>query len=861
MLKSENFFSVSYISIYYPMSTRAHHDFVLITQGLHSSDRKCDQVSISDVEEYLTSHRTCHERTMPTEKTGPERKNNRVYVDLDGDAGSSMGAGEFKEMQDKITNELLSCFKEDSISLMTASKFQCPTNAARTEHMNKLSYRVTFTKLHGTKAAIETYVVESVFLRLKTVLTNVYPTLQVAIDHECDVNYFPHLKIDTGVYNPKGRKMRMAWQNKDGNGFVEDRPNMIIGENVSVIDTLITYIPPDSVPLPEPGTVTLPSKKRKAQSNQSGENSTTDVPSQKPKQVKRPGTEGQLLREVLAALGDHRWNNYRFFIQIGFICFNEGIPLSVWEELSKKSPKNKPGDCATHWKSFKKGPLTQATLWKWLKEDNLEAFNMLRKERRDFRRLVGNSSHAEVAQYFYGLKPDAYLYNPDIGWYQLTLPSNVWKHYESTPHGLLSDIWATLKQELGEYERTYSGMITANEEQEKRIKEAHKFGVDIGTRAFCEGVIAFLPTLYRDDNLLQKMNESRHLFAFSDKVVDLRTKEIRPIRPSDYISLHAGYPFPTESPGVKAAREELDALLASLWEVDSEDLKLYVLRTIAACLEGNRSYEELYLWTGTGGNGKGLLTHLIKRAFGHYYHPIPITILTKAQDKKDQPCPQLADARGKRFVQTQEPEADDKLQAGLIKELTGGDEICPRSLYKKPITFKPQFGLFVQMNETPNVTRLDGGVVRRFRVVPFPMQFVDTPKPNSNERQIDTTLKKRICDSDEMRDAFILLLIDTFWTINGSLKPPRQVLLATSDYFDSNNTVKEWLESHYTPAENEVLSSSQLYKTFLTDTSTQERSITPAKFKSLMKLCGVESKRSSQGVCYLGMKRKEIPLP
>jgi P4 family phage/plasmid primase-like protien len=266
----------------------------------------------------------------------------------------------------------------------------------------------------------------------------------------------------------------------------------------------------------------------------------------------------------------------------------------------------------------------------------------------------------------------------------------------------------------------------------------------------------------------------------------------------------------------------------------------------------------VYLWTGTGGNGKGLLTLLIKFAFGNYYHPIPITILTKAQDKKDQPCPQLADSRGKRFVQTQEPEADDKLQAGLIKELTGGDEICPRSLYKKPITFKPQFGLFIQMNETPDVTRLDGGVLRRFRVVPFPMQFVDDPKPNTNERQIDTTWKKRICDSEDMRDAFILLLIDTFWTINGSLKPPKQVLLATSDYFDSNNAVKEWLELHYISAADGALPSNELFKAFLSDTGTDARAIGAGKFKSLMKVCGVGNKRAAQGMCFLGIKRKAV---
>ena len=76
-----------------------------------------------------------------------------------------------------------------------------------------------------------------------------------------------------------------------------------------------------------------------------------------------------------------------------------------------------------------------------------------------------------------------------------------------------------------------------------------------------------------------------------------------------------------------------------------------------------------------------------------------------------------------RFVVLQEPDQKEKLQAGLLKELTGGDTIYARALHKEPIEFQPQFTMFMTTNKLPSLSATDGGAWRRILVTEFKSRF------------------------------------------------------------------------------------------------------------------------------------------
>jgi P4 family phage/plasmid primase-like protien len=825
---------------------------ISITRGLKSSDKNYVDIPLSQVQSYLEKNINCYERTLPTEKN--ESVLNRAYIDLDGYAGA-MDESDFDELCDNIKAKLTFGI-EYPIAMMEASQYGYEKDGLE----NKLSFRINFLKKHGSKDAIKLFVLDEMLPLITSLLSD---DIKVVLDKDCE-DMCQYLSVDTGVYNPKGRKMRMWNSNKDG----ECRPNKLVSDDNTIEDTLITYIPADSELLPEPVVeepVTTPMK-----SETSSTTTETTNPVQEDVLV-----DNTLLVSVLGGLASKRCELYADWVNVGMILFNEGLTCDIWDNWSKQSKKYTKGACSEKWASFTKGKLTQATLWKWLKEDNTALFRELCPRRTDFWTLIAGFNHAETARYFYNLKPDAYTYHEALGWFQL-LPSGAWKHYEKTPSGLMTDIWLTLKKVNKEH---WDMLDPAKEEDQKKAKLCNKFALAIGTKSFVDGCVAFLPSNYNDDQLDKKMDESKHLFAFQDKVVDLdNNNEVRDIRPSDYVCLHTGYDYPTER--FPATKKEIRKLLYSIWE-DWEVVE-YVLTILALQLHGTKKMEEFYVMTGRGGNGKGLLGEIIKRGLGDYYHTIPNTYLTKRSEKKDSPIPRLATAKGKRFVQAQEPEQDDKLQVGAIKEFTGGDEISARVLNKNPVVYVPQFGLWLQCNTIPKLNKLDGGIKRRMVIIYFPFQFVDlVTEPHHRPKNYD--LKDKIVKGIEWRGEFIHMLLEKFQTIGDvkNIVKPKLILDHTDDYMAENDAVKSWLAENYTTNcdfndRKFNMKAEDLRQLFIRETNTAPFDMAAAKFKTLMEMNGVPQKRESNpfngfscdddgeyhecrmpaGSYYLGIKRK-----
>ena len=851
-------------------ATKTKEQTICITNHFVGSDRDCIDVPVSKVEAYLKSIKPneCCERTQPTDRE-PTRAYNRAYVDLDGTL-PNLSEQEFDAKVLAIRTILLGDMLGEH-SLMESCKWKSPETNEKGVLTggweNKLSWRITYTHLHGDKEQIAHFTRTKVLSHLKKHLLTTIPVvcLEAGAKMKKDaVRTEGSLEIDMSVYNKGQRKMRMMYQSKPN----QKRPNrLLLGQ---FKDTLITYIPPESVLLPKRSILDerLPvnqiiSKMKDEDVVSVNHSVMTETTSSDPYHEPTEDEEKtkELLLEVVSHLGQRRLDYYPHWIRLGFVLYNENFTVEEFIELSKKSKHyneaTSPRWIKEKWGQFRKSRLNQSTLWRWLSEDNPDAYHELVARRKDFWQLMTCSSHAEVAQFFYNMKTDCYIYHEMCGWFQLS-NNNRWDLYEKVPSMLKSDIWNTLKKVAKEHLQSIPEPEDDNEEDKKtyksKVKAIWKFVSAIGTSGFVDGVIAFLPSMYKDDDLPKKMDEQRHLFAFQDKVLDLTTMEVRDIEPTDYICINTEYDYPEKR--FPKAREELIETLRSIFETNEEieqfpdsmgQMTKYVLEHIATCLSGNNKYERFYIWSGKGGNGKGVLSELVKRALGLYYHPIPHTIITKMSDKKDSACPPLAKAKGKRFVQFSEPEAEDKFQVGLVKELTGGDEITARDLYKSTIIYKPQWSLYGQTNNIPKLNRADGGAGRRIRVLMFLFSFVSDPTEPFH-KAINVDLKDKIVKSVEWRNEFMWLLMEAYVRVrDNGLVEPQSVLDASKEYMEDNNPVGAWLKSNYNigkdPNNNLYwISASELLRQYQSDTHHQ---ISAERFKGGMVLCDIEQKKVS----------------
>ena len=137
-------------------------------------------------------------------------------------------------------------------------------------------------------------------------------------------------------------------------------------------------------------------------------------------------------------------------------------------------------------------------------------------------------------------------------------------------------------------------------------------------------------------------------------------------------------------------------------------------------METADSEQCLFVLIGTGANGKSTFINVLRRVFGDYAGMTPMQTLTVMPFSNGQ-TNDLAAMEGKRFISASDGEAGHRLAEAKIKNMTGGDKITCRALYKDFREFDPQFKLWVATNDLPEVTGSDDAIWRRIRVINFPV--------------------------------------------------------------------------------------------------------------------------------------------
>jgi P4 family phage/plasmid primase-like protien len=760
----------------------------------------------------------------------------RAYIDIDGKMSLDTDELDFTMKNDAILQALSDCEFGTPFSICTSSKYNNnnwnTTKKCTDKITHKLSYNLVFYERFGTKDAVKQWIEQNICPVLKRELSEIIPFFTSAKE-QGDTRY-DYLDYDNGVYRSNG-KMRALGSTKPN----ENRPKVIYGKATS-LDTMITYVPE--------GCQEIITKKPQ-------EKVVTKQVALKP--CATVETTTNTLTQVVDGLGLHRWNNYNDFIHIGMACYNEKLPLEVWERNAKKGHKNQPGDCIQHWNKFKEGGYTAKTLWKMLKEDNPLLFKELLPMRSDIEQLLSEFTHYNVAQMFFNHFPNDYLID-NSGWWSV-LNTNIWAYSGKVfPATLRLDLARAIYSDLLEQEKIYLKQQTVlNDSNDNNIKEKLKGITDklenlnkckakIQTASFTKDVISFIQGFYTVEtlnllqrtehkNVLELMDGNPNLWAFKDSVYELNqingiTIGNRALEKTDYVSKHCGYSYPKSN---SSTRQEIESLLMSMF--NTKGLSDYILTLLGTAICGVRNSEGYFIFTGSGRNGKGLLFELLINVFGQYYYNLPVSVLTSSVSTvSTSPTPLLAGMAGKRLICSTEPEANVKLEEGTIKAFTGGDPVTARFLNQDPFTFKPQAMFCLQCNVRPLLNGITPGGAQRIRVIPFPNVYVNNPIL-PNERKGDPNVKNVLCKSTNWRDEMCLMLLEYFELGRGkaidALITPIEVQEASAEYIQENNKIGEWWFNNYEKCAGSIVLSQDGLRDYNTETN---RTINDRTFKNGM---------------------------
>jgi len=212
-------------------------------------------------------------------------------------------------------------------------------------------------------------------------------------------------------------------------------------------------------------------------------------------------------------------------------------------------------------------------------------------------------------------------------------------------------------------------------------------------------------------------------------------------------------------------------------------------------VDGNHRYTMEDGLITANSNSKSMLLSLVQRALGDYYCILPIALLTQKRAASNSAQAELERTRGRRCAVMQEPGESEKLNVGLMKELSGGDIIQCRGLFKEPIEFKPQFKMIMTCNELPEVGSDDGGTWRRLRVIEFTSKFVENPDPKKKtEFPMDGELGDKF---ERWADTFLSMIIEHHRQMDPKLiAEPVEVRIATEAYKKNNDLIGQFISEH-----------------------------------------------------------------
>jgi len=199
--------------------------------------------------------------------------------------------------------------------------------------------------------------------------------------------------------------------------------------------------------------------------------------------------------------------------------------------------------------------------------------------------------------------------------------------------------------------------------------------------------------------------------------IDLRTGELR---------LHHRDALLTKVTGAEYDPNARDPILDRFLNDATngqDDFRQYLQRAIGYTLAGVTDEEDVFLLLGPGGSGKTTLIEAMLAALGDY--GVKATFSTFLARRSgvgdgDTPRPDLLAMRGARLVAAVEPEKGRRLDASVLKEISGGDSVTARGLYQsRGVTFRPTHTIWLAANSAPKMDDSDSGLWRRLKSLPF----------------------------------------------------------------------------------------------------------------------------------------------
>lgn len=433
--------------------------------------------------------------------------------------------------------------------------------------------------------------------------------------------------------------------------------------------------------------------------------------------------------------------SYDRWIRVGWALKNTSTKLlPCWLKFSSQSKEFHFNDIAKivdMWNKFdydNPDGLTARSIMYWAKNDNIIQYKKVREETVShyIDLTIQNATEFDFAQVLYQMRKDEFVC--------VSIQKSVWYEY----HGnrwyeidsgnslrlaiskCMHDIYMKKTQDSMEQLQKMDQTEDNYEVLRKRSNKLADLCIFLKKTTWKNNIMREAKELFYDRYFVNKLDQNPYLLCFNNFVVDFKEKTWRNGQPDDYISKCTNIDFiPYNEIKGSETENDINKFIDQLFP--DESLKKYMWQHLASTLIGNNDNQTFNMYTGSGRNGKSKLVDLMSKTLGDYKATVPITLLTQKRNQIGSTSSEIVQLMGVRYAVMQEPSKGEKINEGIMKEITGGDPIQGRALFKESVTFIPQFKLVVCTNTLLDIKSNDDGTWRRIRVCDFISKFLENP--------------------------------------------------------------------------------------------------------------------------------------
>jgi len=522
--------------------------------------------------------------------------------------------------------------------------------------------------------------------------------------------------------------------------------------------------------------------------------------------------------------------SYAKWIRVGWaLRYTHNSTLLTWLKFSSQSSEFNYADIpklCEQWKYMYDGerPVTSKSIVYWAREyGNSTELNKIEKESISYyvRATISDptrqATEYDLANVLYNMYKGKYIC--------VSIKMNIWYQYKQhrwheidSGNSLRAQISTAVHKKYfwKIWELTQKLQLLEGDEYEKMEKYV-RFVATTADRlkrtADKDKIMKEAKELFYDDRFLDEQDSRPYLLGFTNGVYDFEEGHFRDGRPDDYIVKCTNYDYVPKHLIQQSVIDEVTLFMEQLFPV--EELRRYMWDHLASTLIGTNENQTFNIYTGSGRNGKSMLVLLMGKVLGDYKGTVPITLITQKRTSIGGTSSEIVALKGTRYAVMQEPSKGDKINEGIMKEITGGDPIQGRALFRDTVTFIPQFKLVVCTNTLFDIEADDDGTWRRIRVCDHMAKFMENPVDNDPDEPYQFKVNKRLEDKfPEWKTACMALLVELAIVNKGNVKDCKIVLAQSNKYREGQNYLAEFMKERVEVIDGGTLKKNEVQQEF-----------------------------------------------